>query len=80
MVNPRIDKQRETLKSLLGAMVDAYEAVNRVMDSEAHSKGIAQRSLEPQSGDFVVHGKKGITCSYTHSNGRNYQISISRGS
>lgn len=78
MANDRIDEQRIRLKSLLGAIVKNYKLISHEMKGEIHSRGSAQRSLGPKSGDFIFESEQGITSHYTDSDGVTYQISINR--
>lgn len=79
MANERIEQQREQLKVLLGEMIGKYKEICAIMEPEKHSRGIAHRSLEAKSGDYIVHGTErniGLSGSFTDKDGQNYDIGI----
>ncbi len=72
----RNEERRESIRIDLGKIVDAALDVSEQMTDVSHSRGIAHRSLNPRSGEYIVDSKSGFIAEYRHSDGNVYSIQV----
>lgn len=66
---------RANLRAIFGKIVDLSNSVHDEMKDVPYVNGAAHRSLNPQSGEYVVYSE-GISAFYRHTDGKMYNIHI----
>jgi len=78
MDKEQLEAQRSRLLSHLSDIAEVAERIGQEMEAVAHPRGIAFRSLKPQSGMYIVHTNQGFRARYQHSDGNWYEVDFHR--